>query len=99
MSAAALAALASSFQTLLGPNKALKCVVSADGESTLTRSTSRLYQELSIQHPAALLLLEACEGLQKTHGCGMTTLICFTADLALGLVRLEAEGFSIRVAL
>ena len=99
VSATALATLASSLQTLLGPNKALKCVVNTDGESVLTRSTLRLCQELSIQHPAALLLLEACEGLQKTHGCGTTTLICLTADLALGLVRLEAQGFSIRKAL
>ena len=73
----AVAALASTVRTLFGPHKARKCVIDGDGESfVVTGSEARLCEELVVEHPAVLLVLEAREGLHRAHGCGTTTLLC-----------------------
>ena len=87
-------------RSLYGPQVSLKCVVSnlADGPVP-TSSALRVIDQLSVEHPAATLLLEACEAMHAAHGCGITTLICLAAELATEAVLLIESGFATHAVL
>ena len=94
-SLAALRALGRSASSMLGPHRTLKAY-EADGTepARLAGGVMELIGSAS-EHPAALLLLEACEALERAHGSGTTTLVCLTAELAGALHALRAEGHSL----
>ena len=88
-SAAALSAVAACIRTLLGPQRTLKCAHATTTEPALISGDSLVVLDrLGLWHPAAVLLLEACEALQKQHGSGVTTLVCLTGELAASALEL-----------
>ena len=66
---------------------------------TLSGNTLEVLHWLSIEHPAGLVLLEACEILHRRHGTGATTLVCLIGTLAQAVRELCNEGFAIHAVL
>ena len=97
-SVAALRAAAHCVRSLLPPSCALKCLEQSDGH-LITGSAMAVLDHIASSHPAVMLLLEACEGLQQTHGCGMSYLIELVAELSTAALSLHEQGFAMRAVL
>ena len=91
-SALALGSIAACLRTLLGPQGTLKFAeaTSRDG-ALLTGDALTILDRLDISHPAGTLLVEACEGMASSEGCGITTLICLTGELAKAALSLQQQ--------
>ena len=91
-SVAALGSIAGCIRTLLGPQGTLK-LAHADSRDgvLLTGDALTVLDRLDVAHPAGTLLIEACEGLMSSHGCGITTLTCLTGELAKAALRLQQQ--------
>ena len=91
-SVAALGSIAGCIRTLLGPQGTLK-LAHADSRDgvLLTGDALTVLDRLDVAHPAGTLLIEACEGLISSHGCGITTLACLTGELAKAALRLQQQ--------
>ena len=97
-SVAALRAAAHCVRSLLPPSCALKCLEQSDGH-LITGSAMAVLDHIASSHPAVMLLLEACEGLQQAHGCGMSYLIELVAELSTAALSLHEQGFAMRAVL
>ena len=88
----ALGSIAACLRTLLGPQGTLKFAeaTSRDG-ALLTGDALTILDRLDISHPAGTLLVEACEGMASSQGCGITTLICLTGELAKAALSLQQQ--------
>ncbi|KAL1519011.1 hypothetical protein AB1Y20_003280 [Prymnesium parvum] len=97
VTASAIAAIARSVCTLLGPQRTLKCTASEP--AALSSDALALLDWLTVEHPAGLVLLEACETLHAAHGGGVTTLVCLVGALAPAVRELCAHGFATHAVL
>ncbi len=88
----ALGSIATCLRTLLGPQGTLKFAeaTSRDG-ALLTGDALTILDRLDVSHPAGTLLVEACEGMLSSQGCGITTLICLTGELAKAALSLQQQ--------
>ena len=88
----ALGSIAACLRTLLGPQGTLKFAeaTSRDG-ALLTGDALTILDRLDVAHPAGTLLVEACEGMASSQGCGITTLICLTGELAKAALSLHQQ--------
>ena len=91
-SVTALGSIAACLRTLLGPQGTLKFAeaTSRDG-MLLTGDALTILDRLEVSHPAGTLLVEACEGMASSQGCGITTLICLTGELAKEALSLQQQ--------
>ncbi|KAI8478020.1 chaperone-mediated protein complex assembly [Branchiostoma belcheri] len=76
--------VASCAQSLLGPQRTLKCIVDdSDPEGSILVSTAPdLLSNLNIDHPVGQLLNSACQSHHRTYGTGSKTLVCVAGFLA-----------------
>ena len=95
----ALTAVSHCVSSLLGPARTFKCLPADAGHGELTSDSLLVLDRIAASHPAAILLLEACESLHQRHGCGVTALVILVADLAARAVQLCEEGFAMRAVL
>ena len=88
----ALGSIAACLRTLLGPQGTLKFAEATyrDG-ALLTGDALTILDRLDVAHPAGTLLVEACEGMASSQGCGITTLICLTGELAKAALSLHQQ--------
>ena len=99
-SSLAFAAVSHCVRTLLGPQTAYKIRGGEPAHEALTGSALVVLNDIAHgEHPALTLLLETCEGMQQTYGCGVTTIPCLTAELSAGVMELRAQGFGMRAIL
>ena len=88
-----LSAVAHCVGTLLGPHRTLKCLeTTATEEAVLTSDALTVMDRLGVEHPAGMLLLEACEGLHKAYRDGVVTMTVISAELAAGVVELHEQA-------
>ena len=91
-SVAALCSIACCIRTLLGPQITLKMASATSREDELlTGDPLTFLDRLDVCHPAGALLIEACEGLMSSHGCGSTTFVCLTGELAQAARMLQQQ--------
>ena len=91
----ALASVSRCLSSLLGPERRLKFVEGG----VVTDDALRVLTALSIDHPAVTLLLEACEGLHATYGCGVATLACLASELANAVAHHCEQGGRLRAVI
>ncbi|XP_019621605.1 PREDICTED: Bardet-Biedl syndrome 12 protein-like isoform X1 [Branchiostoma belcheri] len=79
-----LMSVASCAQSLLGPQRTLKCIVDDSGPegSVLVSTAPDLLSNLNIDHPVGQLLNSACQSHHRTYGTGSKTLVCMAGFLA-----------------
>ncbi|XP_078601351.1 chaperonin-containing T-complex member BBS12-like [Branchiostoma floridae x Branchiostoma japonicum] len=80
-----LMTVASCAQSLLGPQRTLKCIVEDDSDpegSVLVSTATDLLSNLNIDHPIGQLLNSACQSHHTTYGTGSKTLVCMVGFLA-----------------
>ena len=88
----ALGSIAACLRTLLGPQGTLKFAEATPTDGALlTGDALTILDRLDIAHPAGTLLVEACEGMASSQGCGITTLICLTGELAKAALNLQQQ--------
>jgi thermosome len=78
--------IASAVRTTLGPRGMDKMLVSPNGEVTITNDGATILHEISVQHPAAKMVVEVAETQDNEAGDGTTT-----ACIYIGALMEEAE--------
>ena len=89
----ALGSIAACLRTQLGPQTTLKFAEATPRDGALlTGDALTILDRLDVSHPAGTLLVEACEGMASSQGCGITTLVCLTGEFAKAAMSLQQQA-------
>src|ERR1035437_893537 len=81
MNIAAAKAVAKIVKSTLGPGGMDKMLVNPIGDITITNDGATILHEMSIEHPAAKMVVEVAESLESSAGDGTTSAVVFTGSL------------------
>jgi len=81
MNIAAAKAVAKIVKSTLGPGGMDKMLVNPIGDITITNDGATILHEMSIEHPAAKMMVEVAESLESSAGDGTTSAVVFTGSL------------------
>ncbi len=81
MNIAAAKAVASIVKSTLGPRGMDKMLVNPLGDITITNDGATILHDMSIEHPAAKMLVEVAQSLESSAGDGTTSAVVFTGAL------------------
>ena len=81
MNIAAAKAVAKIVKSTLGPGGMDKMLVNPIGDITITNDGATILHEMSIEHPAAKMVVEVAESLENSAGDGTTSAVVFTGSL------------------
>lgn len=81
MNIAAAKAVASIVKSTLGPRGMDKMLVNPIGDITITNDGATILHDMSIEHPAAKMVVEVAESLEGSAGDGTTSAVVFTGSL------------------
>ena len=81
MNIAAAKAVASIVKSTLGPRGMDKMLVNVLGDITITNDGATILHDMSIEHPAAKMVVEVSQSLESSAGDGTTSSVVFTGTL------------------
>ena len=81
MNIAAAKAVASIVKSTLGPRGMDKMLVNVLGDVTITNDGATILHDMSIEHPAAKMVVEVAKSLESSAGDGTTSSVVFTGSL------------------
>lgn len=81
MNIAAAKAVASIVRSTLGPRGMDKMLVNPIGDITITNDGATILHDMSIEHPAAKMVVEVAESLESSAGDGTTSAVVLTGSL------------------
>lgn len=81
MNIAAAKAVASIIKSTLGPRGMDKMLVNPLGDITITNDGATILHDMSIEHPAAKMVVEVAQSLESSAGDGTTSAVVFTGTL------------------
>ncbi len=81
MNIAAAKAVASIVKSTLGPRGMDKMLVNPIGDITITNDGATILHDMSIEHPAAKMVVEVAQSLENSAGDGTTSAVVFTGTL------------------
>lgn len=81
MNIAAAKAVASIVKSTLGPRGMDKMLVNPIGDITITNDGATILHDMSIEHPAAKMVVEVAQSLEDSAGDGTTSAVVFTGAL------------------
>jgi thermosome len=81
MNIAAAKAVASIVKSTLGPRGMDKMLVNPLGDITITNDGATILHDMSIEHPAAKMVVEVAQSLESSAGDGTTSAVVFTGAL------------------
>ncbi len=81
MNIAAAKAVASIVKSTLGPRGMDKMLVNPIGDITITNDGATILHDMSIEHPAAKMVVEVAQSLEDSAGDGTTSAVVFTGSL------------------
>jgi archaeal chaperonin len=81
MNIAAAKAVASIVKSTLGPRGMDKMLVNPIGDITITNDGATILHDMSIEHPAAKMVVEVAQSLESSAGDGTTSAVVFTGTL------------------
>lgn len=81
MNIAAAKAVASIVKSTLGPRGMDKMLVNPIGDITITNDGATILHDMSIEHPAAKMIVEVAQSLESSAGDGTTSVVVFTGAL------------------
>ena len=81
MNIAAAKAVASIVKSTLGPRGMDKMLVNPLGDITITNDGATILHDMSIEHPAAKMVVEVAKSLESSAGDGTTSAVVFTGTL------------------
>jgi archaeal chaperonin len=81
MNIAAAKAVASIVNSTLGPRGMDKMLVNPLGDITITNDGATILHDMSIEHPAAKMVVEVAKSLESSAGDGTTSAVVFTGTL------------------
>ncbi len=81
MNIAAAKAVASIVKSTLGPRGMDKMLVNPIGDITITNDGATILHDMSIEHPAAKMVVEVAKSLEDSAGDGTTSAVVFTGAL------------------
>ncbi|MGB9927840.1 MAG: thermosome subunit alpha [Methanosarcina sp.] len=81
MNIAAAKAVASIVKSTLGPRGMDKMLVNPIGDITITNDGATILHDMSIEHPAAKMVVEVAQSLESSAGDGTTSAVVFTGSL------------------
>jgi thermosome len=81
MNIAAAKAVASIVKSTLGPRGMDKMLVNPIGDITITNDGATILHDMSIEHPAAKMVVEVAQSLENSAGDGTTSAVVFTGAL------------------
>ncbi len=81
MNIAAAKAVASIVKSTLGPRGMDKMLVNPIGDITITNDGATILHDMSIEHPAAKMVVEVAQSLESSAGDGTTSAVVFTGAL------------------
>jgi len=81
MNIAAAKAVASIVKSTLGPRGMDKMLVNTLGDITITNDGATILHDMSIEHPAAKMVVEVAQSLESSAGDGTTSSVVFTGTL------------------
>jgi archaeal chaperonin len=81
MNIAAAKAVASIVKSTLGPRGMDKMLVNPLGDITITNDGATILHDMSIEHPAAKMVVEVAKSLESSAGDGTTSAVVFTGAL------------------
>lgn len=81
MNIAAAKAVASIVKSTLGPRGMDKMLVNPLGDITITNDGATILHDMSIEHPAAKMVVEVAKSLESSAGDGTTGAVVFTGTL------------------
>jgi thermosome len=81
MNIAAAKAVASIVKSTLGPRGMDKMLVNTLGDITITNDGATILHDMSIEHPAAKMIVEVAQSLESSAGDGTTSSVVFTGTL------------------
>ena len=81
MNIAAAKAVASIVKSTLGPRGMDKMLVNPIGDITITNDGATILHDMSIEHPAAKMVVEVAKSLEDSTGDGTTSAVVFTGAL------------------
>jgi archaeal chaperonin len=81
MNIAAAKAVASIVKSTLGPRGMDKMLVNPIGDITITNDGATILHDMSIEHPAAKMVVEVAQSLEDSAGDGTTSAVVFTGTL------------------
>lgn len=81
MNIAAAKAVASIVKSTLGPRGMDKMLVNPIGDITITNDGATILHDMSIEHPAAKMVVEVAQSLENSAGDGTTSAVVFTGSL------------------
>jgi thermosome len=81
MNIAAAKAVASIVKSTLGPRGMDKMLVNPIGDITITNDGATILHDMSIEHPAAKMIVEVAQSLENSAGDGTTSAVVFTGAL------------------
>lgn len=81
MNIAAAKAVASIIKSTLGPSGMDKMLVNPLGDITITNDGATILHDMSIEHPAAKMVVEVAQSLESSAGDGTTSAVVFTGTL------------------
>ena len=92
MNIAAAKAVASIVKSTLGPRGMDKMLVNPIGDITITNDGATILHDMSIEHPAAKMVVEVAESLESSAGDGTTSAVVFTGGLLEKAEKLIENG-------
>ena len=92
MNIAAAKAVASIVKSTLGPRGMDKMLVNPIGDITITNDGATILHDMSIEHPAAKMVVEVAESLESSAGDGTTSAVVFTGGLLEKAEKLIESG-------
>ncbi|MFZ2499922.1 MAG: thermosome subunit alpha [Methanosarcina sp.] len=81
MNIAAAKAVASIVKSTLGPRGMDKMLINPIGDITITNDGATILHDMSIEHPAAKMVVEVAQSLESSAGDGTTSAVVFTGTL------------------
>lgn len=92
MNIAAAKAVASIVKSTLGPRGMDKMLVNPIGDITITNDGATILHDMSIEHPAAKMVVEVAESLESSAGDGTTSAVVLTGSLLEKAEKLIENG-------
>ena len=77
----AIKAIAETIRTTLGPKGLNKMLVDSLGDITVTSDGAKILEELSIENPAAKMIVDLSKTIHKKSGDGASSVVLFIGDL------------------
>lgn len=77
----AIKAIAETIRTTLGPKGLNKMLVDSLGDITVTNDGAKILEELSVENPAAKMIVDLSKTIHKNVGDGASSVVLFIGDL------------------